>query len=86
MDRGRFVRLEDSPFLFFRGKNMTEKLPLCEAAKREMEAYQFLAEPEPGGNSFKNAASSVVDAGACGVHVAFPWMLREAQSRIPAVK
>jgi 3-keto-5-aminohexanoate cleavage enzyme len=85
---------------------MTEKLPLWEAAKREMEEYQFLAEPElqpkwdvpaevainvavsgrfEHGTSFQNyvdAASSVIDAGACGVHIDFSWMTDESGQRL----
>src|SRR5258706_10040093 len=85
---------------------MAEKLPLWEAAKREMEEYQFLAEPElqpkwdvpekvainvavsgrfEPGTSFKNyvdAASSVIDAGACGVHIDFSWMTDESGQRL----
>lgn len=85
---------------------MSEKLPLWEAAKREMEEYQFLAEPElqpkwdvpskvainvavsgrfEHGTSFKNyvdAASSVIEAGACGVHIDFSWMTDEQGRRL----
>lgn len=85
---------------------MAEKLPLWEAAKREMEEYQFLAEPElqpkwdvsekvainvavsgrfEHGTSFQNyidAASSVIEAGACGVHIDFSWMTDEQGRRL----
>jgi 3-keto-5-aminohexanoate cleavage enzyme len=85
---------------------MAEKLPLWEAAKREMEDYQFLAEPElqpkwdvpekvainvavsgrfEHGTSFQNyidAASSVIEAGACGVHIDFSWMTDEQGRRL----
>lgn len=85
---------------------MSEKLPLWEAAKREMEEYQFLAEPElqpkwdvpskvainvavsgrfEHGTSFKNyvdAATSVIEAGACGVHIDFSWMTDEQGRRL----
>ena len=77
---------------------MTEKLPLWEAAKREMEEYQFLAGPElqpkwdvpqkiainaavsgrfektTSLEEYVDAASSVIEAGACGVHIDFSWM------------
>jgi 3-keto-5-aminohexanoate cleavage enzyme len=85
---------------------MAEKLPLWEAAKREMEEYQFLAEPElqpkwdvpekvainvavsgrfEHGTSFQNyidAASTVIEAGACGVHIDFSWMTDEQGQRL----
>jgi hypothetical protein len=85
---------------------MAEKLPLWEAAKREMDEYQFLAEPElqpkwdvsekvainvavsgrfENGTSFQNyvdAASSVIEAGACGVHIDFSWMTDEQGRRL----
>jgi uncharacterized protein (DUF849 family) len=85
---------------------MPEKLPLWEAAKREMEQYQFLAEPElqpkwdvpqkiainvavsgrfEHGTSFQNyidAASDVIQAGACGVHIDFSWMTDEKGRRL----
>jgi len=85
---------------------MAEKLPLWEAAKREMEEYQFLAEPElqpkwdvsdkvainvavsgrfEHGTSFQNyvdAASGVIEAGACGVHIDFSWMTDEQGRRL----
>ena len=85
---------------------MAEKLPLWEAAKREMEEYQFLAEPElqpkwdvsdkvainvavsgrfEHGTSFQNyvdAASAVIEAGACGVHIDFSWMTDEQGRRL----
>ena len=85
---------------------MAEKLPLWEAAKREMEEYQFLAEPElqpkwdvsdkvainvavsgrfEHGTSFQNyvdAASNVIEAGACGVHNDFSWMTDEQGRRL----
>jgi uncharacterized protein (DUF849 family) len=85
---------------------MAEKLPLWEAAKREMEEYQFLAEPElqpkwdvsdkvainvavsgrfEHGTSFQNyvdAASTVIEAGACGVHIDFSWMTDEQGRRL----
>ena len=77
---------------------MIEKLPLWEAAKREMEEYQFLAGPElqpkwdvpqkiainaavsgrfektTSLEEYVDAASSVIEAGACGVHIDFSWM------------
>jgi 3-keto-5-aminohexanoate cleavage enzyme len=85
---------------------MTEKLPLWEAAKRELEEYQFIAGPElqpkwevsekiainaavsgrfEASTSFKqyiDAASSVIDAGACGVHIDFSWMTDEKGRRL----
>jgi 3-keto-5-aminohexanoate cleavage enzyme len=82
---------------------MIEKLPLSEAAKREMEVYQFAVEAEiqptwdvphkiainaaissrfgDGKQSkpmsienYVDAASSVIEAGACGVHIDFSWI------------
>lgn len=82
---------------------MSEKLPLWEAAKREMETYQFHApaEVQPKWNvsqkiainvavsgrfdgtehapptsiqSYIDAASDVIEAGACGVHIDFTWV------------
>ena len=85
---------------------MIEKSPLWEAAKREMENYQFLAEPElqpkwdvsekiainaavsgrfDGSTSFESyvdAASSVIEAGACGVHIDFSWMTDDQGRRL----
>src|ERR1700741_2900438 len=84
--------------------DMIEKLPLWEAAKREMEEYQFIARPDlqpkwdvpekiainaavsgrfEGSTSFEDyvdAASTVIEAGACGVHIDFSWMV-DAQGR-----
>ena len=83
---------------------MTEKLPLWEAVKREMEEYQFIAgadlQPKwdvsekiainaavsgrfEGSTSFQeyiDAASSVLEAGASGVHIDFSWMV-DAEGR-----
>lgn len=82
---------------------MTEKLPLWEAAKREMETYQFHApadvqpiwdvpkkiainvavsgrfdgteNTEPTSiQNYIDAASEVIEAGACGVHIDFTWV------------
>jgi 3-keto-5-aminohexanoate cleavage enzyme len=79
---------------------MSEKLPLWEAAKREMENYQFVADAETQPKwevpskiainvaaagrfddgkptsieSYVDAASSVIEAGACGVHIDFTWV------------
>jgi 3-keto-5-aminohexanoate cleavage enzyme len=85
---------------------MAQRLPLWEAAKREMDEYQFLAEPElqpkwdvsekvainvavsgrfEKGTSFQNyvdAASGVIEAGACGVHIDFSWMTDEQGRRL----
>jgi 3-keto-5-aminohexanoate cleavage enzyme len=83
---------------------MSEKLPLWEAAKRELEEYQFIAgaELQPkwdvsekvainaavsgrfgDTSSFKayvDEATSVIEAGACGVHIDFSFMT-DAQGR-----
>src|ERR1700730_4264795 len=85
---------------------MIEKLPLWEAAKREMETYQFIDDAElqtkwdvpakiainaavsgrfEGSTSFENyidAASSVIEAGACGVHIDFSWMTDDKGRRL----
>ena len=85
---------------------MTEKLPLWEAAKREMEEYQFLAGPElqpkwdvpkkiainaavsgrfektTSLEEYVDAASSVIEAGACGVHIDFSWMTDKQGRRL----
>ena len=82
---------------------MLEKLRLWEAAKREMEVYQFAVEAaiQPQWNvprkiainaavssrfgngkksramsleDYVDAASSVIEAGACGVHIDFSWI------------
>ena len=82
---------------------MLEKLRLWEAAKREMEVYQFAVEAaiQPQRNvprkiainaavssrfgdgkqsramsleDYVDAASSVIEAGACGVHIDFSWI------------
>jgi 3-keto-5-aminohexanoate cleavage enzyme len=83
---------------------MIEKLPLWEAAKRELEEYQFIAGAElqpkwdvsekvainsavsgrfENTSSFEayvNEATSVIEAGACGVHIDFSFMT-DAQGR-----
>jgi 3-keto-5-aminohexanoate cleavage enzyme len=83
---------------------MTEKLPLWEAAKRELEEYQFIAgaELQPKWNvsekvainaavsgrfedtssfqAYVDEATSVIEAGACGVHIDFSFM-SDAQGR-----
>jgi uncharacterized protein (DUF849 family) len=83
---------------------MTEKLPLWEAAKRELEEYQFIAgaELQPKWNvsekvainaavsgrfedtssfqAYVDEATSVIEAGACGVHIDFSFMT-DAQGR-----
>jgi uncharacterized protein (DUF849 family) len=85
---------------------MIEKLPLWEAAKREMEEYQFLAGPElqpkwdvspkiainaavsgrfeksTSLEEYVDAASSVIEAGACGVHIDFSWMTDKQGRRL----
>jgi len=90
---------------------MLEKLPLWEAAKREMEVYQFAVEAaiQPkwdvprkiainaavssrfgDGNQSKamsledyvDAASSVIEAGACGVHIDFSWITDDKGRRL----
>jgi 3-keto-5-aminohexanoate cleavage enzyme len=90
---------------------MPEKLPLWEAAKREMEEYQFAVEAEiqPKWNvprkiainaavssrfgdgkqskpmsleSYVDAASSVIEAGACGVHIDFSWITDDKGRRL----
>ncbi len=82
---------------------MIEKLPLWEAAKREMETYQFHApaeiqpkwdvspkiainvavsgrfdgtegSPPTSIEDYVDAASDVIEAGACGVHIDFTWV------------
>lgn len=82
---------------------MSEKLPLWEAAKREMETYQFHAPaevqkkwdvpkkiainvavsgrfdgtehaPPTSIQNYIDAASEVIEAGACGVHIDFTWV------------
>src|SRR5690242_16548064 len=79
--------------------DMIEKLPLWEAAKREMEEYQFIAgadlqpkwdvpekiainaavsgrfEGETSFTDYIDAASGVIEAGACGVHIDFSFMI-----------
>jgi 3-keto-5-aminohexanoate cleavage enzyme len=90
---------------------MLEKLPLWEAAKREMEEYQFAVEAEiqPKWNvprkiainaavssrfgdgkqskpmsleNYVDAASSVIEAGACGVHIDFSWITDDKGRRL----
>jgi hypothetical protein len=90
---------------------MLEKLPLWEAAKREMEVYQFAVEAamQPkwdvphkiainaavstrfgdGKQStamsledYVDAASSVIEAGACGVHIDFSWITDDKGRRL----
>ena len=90
---------------------MSEKLALWEAAKREMEEYQFAAEAEvqpkwdvpekiainaaissrfgDGKQSkpmsienYVDAASSVIEAGACGVHIDFSWITDDKGRRL----
>ena len=90
---------------------MLEKLALWEAAKREMEVYQFAVEAEiqpkwdvpqkiainaaissrfgDGKQSkpmsienYVDAASSVIEAGACGVHIDFSWITDEKGRRL----
>ena len=83
---------------------MIEKLPLWEAAKREMEEYQFIAgaelqpkwdvsekvainaavsgrfEDTTSFQAYVDEATSVIEAGACGVHIDFSFMT-DAQGR-----
>jgi uncharacterized protein (DUF849 family) len=85
---------------------MVEKLSLWEAAKREMEEYQFIAgaELQPKWDvsdkiainaavsgrfesttslaEYVDAASSVIEAGACGVHIDFSFMTDEKGRRL----
>ena len=90
---------------------MSEKLPLWEAARREMETYQFHAPAEvqprwavspriainvavsgrfdgtdEGGPAtlqrYVDAASQVIEAGACGVHIDFTWVTDEKGRRL----
>ena len=90
---------------------MMEKLPLSEAAKREMEVYRFAVEASiqpkwdvprkiainaaisnrfgDGTDSkpmslqaYVDAASSVIEAGACGVHIDFSWITDEKGRRL----
>ena len=90
---------------------MLEKLALWEAAKREMEVYQFAVEAEiqpkwdvpqkiainaaissrfgDGKQSkpmsienYVDAASSVIEAGACGVHIDFSWITDDKGRRL----
>lgn len=88
---------------------LPEKLPMWEAARREMETYRFVAPPEvqprwtdiPAKiainaavaarqeNSeyssiahYVDAASSVIEAGACGVHIDFTWVKDEKGRRL----
>src|SRR3984957_4375824 len=90
---------------------MLEKLPPWEAAKREMEEYQFAVEAEiqPKWNvprkiainaavssrfgdgkqskpmsleNYVDAASSVIEAGACGVHIDFSWITDDQGRRL----
>jgi uncharacterized protein (DUF849 family) len=85
---------------------MAEKLSLWEAAKREMEEYQFIAgaELQPKWDvsekiainaavsgrfdsttsleEYVDAASSVIEAGACGVHIDFSFMTDEKGRRL----
>ncbi|MFP3564391.1 3-keto-5-aminohexanoate cleavage protein [Paraburkholderia sp. SIMBA_030] len=85
---------------------MVEKLSLWEAAKREMEEYQFIAgaELQPKWDvsdkiainaavsgrfesatslaEYVEAASSVIEAGACGVHIDFSFMTDEKGRRL----
>ncbi|KAA1000939.1 3-keto-5-aminohexanoate cleavage protein [Paraburkholderia panacisoli] len=83
---------------------MMEKLPLWEAAKRELEEYQFIAgaelqpkwdvsekvainaavsgrfEDTSSFQAYVDEATSVIEAGACGVHIDFSFMT-DAQGR-----
>jgi len=90
---------------------MTEKLPLWEAAKREMETYQFHAPaeiqpkwdvpkkiainvavsgrfdgtehaPPTSIQNYVDAASEVIEAGACGVHIDFTWVTDDKGRRL----
>lgn len=90
---------------------MTEKLPLWEAARREMEEYQFHAPAElqrkwdvpskvainvavssrfdgaanaapPSIQTYVDAASRVIEAGACGVHIDFSWVTDDKGRRL----
>lgn len=90
---------------------MTEKLPLWEAAKREMENYQFHApaeiqpkwdvpkkiainvavsgrfdgtdsSPPTSIENYIRAASDVIEAGACGVHIDFTWVTDDKGRRL----
>ena len=90
---------------------MREPLPLWEAAKREMEVYQFAVEADiqpkwdvpkkiainaavssrfgDGKQSkpmsldgYVDAASSVIEAGACGVHIDFSWITDDKGRRL----
>src|ERR1700740_1850318 len=90
---------------------MRENLPLWEAAKREMEEYQFAVEAEiqPKWNvprkiainaavssrfgdgkqskpmsldGYVAAASDVIEAGACGVHIDFSWITDDKGRRL----
>src|ERR1700722_11026174 len=90
---------------------MPEKLPLWEAAKREMEEYQFAVEADiqpkwdvpkkiainaadssrfgdgkqskpMSLESYVDAASSVIEAGACGVHIDFSWITDDKGRRL----
>ncbi|NVD69601.1 3-keto-5-aminohexanoate cleavage protein [Duganella sp. BJB1802] len=90
---------------------MTDKLPLWEAAKREMETYQFHAPaevqpkwdvskkiainvavsgrfdgtehaPPTSIQNYIDAASSVIEAGACGVHIDFTWVTDDKGRRL----
>ncbi|GAA0518136.1 3-keto-5-aminohexanoate cleavage protein [Pigmentiphaga sp. GD03639] len=88
---------------------MQERLPLWEAARREMEEYRFVADAsvqprwdipatiaintavaarldEGAGHSsiqhYVDAASDVIEAGACGVHLDFTWVVDERGRRL----
>lgn len=90
---------------------MSEKLPLWEAAKREMETYQFHAPaevqpkwsvpekiainvavsgrfdgtehaPPTSIQNYIDAASDVIEAGACGVHIDFTWVTDDKGRRL----
>jgi 3-keto-5-aminohexanoate cleavage enzyme len=90
---------------------MIEKLPLWEAAKREMEEYQFHAPvelqpvwtvskkiainvavsgrfdgtenaPSTSIQNYIDAASDVIEAGACGVHIDFTWVTDDKGRRL----
>ena len=106
---------EEQPLANINARNedhvMSETLALWEAAKREMEEYQFAAEAEvqpkwdvpekiainaaissrfgDGKQSkpmsiedYVDAASSVIEAGACGVHIDFSWITDDKGRRL----
>src|SRR5258705_10559006 len=85
---------------------MSEKLPLWEAAKRELEEYQFIAgaelqpkwdvsekiainaavsgrfEDTTSFQAYVDEATSVIEAGAFGVHIDFSFMTDKQGGRL----